>query len=710
LCAQNSDEEVSEAARSAIFGRLAVVDDGAALGVLFAFFRRSMALSQTARLRALRVLSIYVDNALTQLQLEGVCVGPPSPGVIKLTVVGADGEFELFADRSDRPERIARRVARMYDISPALVSLTYLGLPLSAHRLDNGSRLSLEFLAGAPPVRRAAFPAAELSSVLFVAMEDAIDADEINLCQRILAHFPSPRVLVDALRDTDTFVASLRECPTAVLLYRLKVLKREATAELTERFVSCGGAAFLVEHLISRDGVFAGVATMVKLMQWADRDLTASAAALVPRLLDLLPIAGKHRRLVIDVFAKMMSFDAAAVTEICKEREPQFEKATAGLGGDLSTRWASTVLSRFTDRHWLISRCLEYIRFGSTDFQAILQALTSVIRDDSLFAVILDNCFAAFELSGHDGRRLLLQIVSEILSVRAPHLPSQYSHRAAEFCAIALHEEDPAVRREILALSGLLGGESLISYLKQELDFTLDRWNYTPGSLCVSSTGFRGLRNLGATCYMNAVFQQLFHIFPFRYLVMASELAADFQLAVRRLFTELLLSRKKFCDPQPFCLVWKGWDRQLVDVREQQDACEFLRLLLDQFPESVHGLFKGVVQNVITGVSEKHNSVSEEPFYTIALDIKGLSGVDSSLVTFSKVANLNDDNQYSIGDRKIDATRVSKILNAPEVLVLHLKRFEYDPHTKTRCKVFHRFTVPRIIDIQPITVQGTKLP
>jgi ubiquitin C-terminal hydrolase len=87
---------------------------------------------------------------------------------------------------------------------------------------------------------------------------------------------------------------------------------------------------------------------------------------------------------------------------------------------------------------------------------------------------------------------------------------------------------------------------------------------------------------------------------------------------------------------------------------------------------------------VITGVSEQHNSVSEEPFYIIALDIQGFSGVASSLSTFSKMVNLDQDNQYSIGDRKIDATKVSKIVNALEVLVLHLKRFEYDAHPKTQ--------------------------
>jgi ubiquitin C-terminal hydrolase len=38
-----------------------------------------------------------------------------------------------------------------------------------------------------------------------------------------------------------------------------------------------------------------------------------------------------------------------------------------------------------------------------------------------------------------------------------------------------------------------------------------------------SSTGFAGLKNFGATCYMNSVIQQLYMIPDLRYGVLASE-------------------------------------------------------------------------------------------------------------------------------------------------------------------------------------------
>lgn len=47
-------------------------------------------------------------------------------------------------------------------------------------------------------------------------------------------------------------------------------------------------------------------------------------------------------------------------------------------------------------------------------------------------------------------------------------------------------------------------------------------WNYRPTGDVRSPHGFVGLRNLGATCYMNSVLQQLFMTESFRYSLLAA--------------------------------------------------------------------------------------------------------------------------------------------------------------------------------------------
>jgi hypothetical protein len=58
-------------------------------------------------------------------------------------------------------------------------------------------------------------------------------------------------------------------------------------------------------------------------------------------------------------------------------------------------------------------------------------------------------------------------------------------------------------------------------------------------------------------------------------------------------------------------------------------------------------------------------------------------------------------NQYSVQGRKIDVQKFARIDGAPEVLVLQLKRFDYNLVTLERIKVKDRYEFHRILDIVP---------
>ena len=66
-------------------------------------------------------------------------------------------------------------------------------------------------------------------------------------------------------------------------------------------------------------------------------------------------------------------------------------------------------------------------------------------------------------------------------------------------------------------------------YLKKLLDTDqpLVEWEYLPPIGPRPHKGFVGLKNAGATCYMNSVLQQMFMIEPIRTYLLAAEGAAD---------------------------------------------------------------------------------------------------------------------------------------------------------------------------------------
>jgi ubiquitin C-terminal hydrolase len=271
---------------------------------------------------------------------------------------------------------------------------------------------------------------------------------------------------------------------------------------------------------------------------------------------------------------------------------------------------------------------------------------------------------------------------------------------------LALRSEDPLVRSRILYLCSDPHNDKMLQFLRQELDITIDRWSYKPTTNNQSLEGYVGLRNLGSTCYMNAIFQQLYFTFYFRYLLLTREFTDESHKALKKLFTELTISRCRFADTQPFCAVWKGWDKRIINPREQQDASEFFQLLLDQLPSEMNSMFKGQFRNTVEGIHETYKSSSLEDFYTIGLNVKGFENVETSLINFLQYEIFQDDNQYSIGDRTIDARKFTRIEKAPETLVLLLKRFEYNLQTSDRQKINKRYEFPPELDLSKYMVEG----
>lgn len=256
--------------------------------------------------------------------------------------------------------------------------------------------------------------------------------------------------------------------------------------------------------------------------------------------------------------------------------------------------------------------------------------------------------------------------------------------------------------------------------------FGFDSFSF-PSRTSSTTVYFAGLKNQGATCYMNSLLQALFHLPCFRRIVFEMDEKSDMPTAsnvvynLKLLFAQMQLqidmnrqnnSVKKAVSTTSLTTSF-GWTFENTFM--QHDVQEFCRVLLSNLEEKMKGtknensikfVFSGEYQTYTKGINHEFMNTINDEFYDLSLQVKDCDDIYQSFEKYVEEQMLDGDNKYNSSEfGLIEALNGIKFVRFPRVLCIHLKRFEIDTTLNKSIKINSKFEFYKKINLNRFLVK-----
>eukprot|EP01033_Poteriospumella_lacustris_P007468 gene7468-5365_t len=237
-------------------------------------------------------------------------------------------------------------------------------------------------------------------------------------------------------------------------------------------------------------------------------------------------------------------------------------------------------------------------------------------------------------------------------------------------------------------------------------------WEVVPDRSARSRWGYVGLKNFGATCYMNSLLQVLFANGRVRRYILDDltldeggytdeELRNHLWYQLQKVFCQLQFSEHKAYAPSDWTFAFKDETGvQPLNTMMQQDAQEFLQVLFERCETMMQQHWRRLEARQPTHGMR----TQQEQFVCISIDLVD-GQLSSSLEAFVKGETISDFT-WKEDLPKCEIVKKQCLAHLSDSVIFHLKRFKYNFDTFHREKINDSFAFPLELDMKPYTREG----